>query len=376
MPRVAPVITLNSVTDTMLHHLIRSPSTPQGLALRSRIVLAASAGQSNQDIATTLRIPEGTAGKWRRAFATSGIDGLRDAPRAGRPPKHGPEVWERIQARACQQPEAYSRWTVRTLARDLKLPSATVHDVLVASGLQPHRIRTFTFSPDPDFEAKLLDIVGLYLHPPEHALVLCVDEKSGIQALDRTQPGLPLRARRPRTWTNEYVRNGTQALLAALDVATGRVIAHVKDRRTSVNVLRFMDEVVTAFPQRDLHVVLDNLNIHKNPAARRWLKRHPRVHFHHTPTHASWVNLIEVFFSILGKQGLSHRVDRSKVSLRAFLQQYLTQYNQTSAPFTWTKGPEKLQRIIEATKAAHHNGQLPKRRRKRTRRAPADNITN
>ncbi len=376
MPRVAPVITLNSVTDTMLHHLIRSPSTPQGLALRSRIVLAASAGQSNQAIAATLRIPEGTAGKWRRAFATSGIDGLRDAPRAGRPPKHGPEVWERIQARACQQPEAYSRWTVRTLARDLKLPSATVHDVLVASGLQPHRIRTFTFSPDPDFEAKLLDIVGLYLHPPEHALVLCVDEKSGIQALDRTQPGLPLRARRPRTWTNEYVRNGTQALLAALDVATGRVIAHVKDRRTSVNVLRFMDEVVTAFPQRDLHVVLDNLNIHKNPAARRWLKRHPRVHFHHTPTHASWVNLIEVFFSILGKQGLSHRVDRSKVSLRAFLQQYLTQYNQTSAPFTWTKGPEKLQRIIEATKAAHHNGQLPKRRRNRARRRPANNIKN
>lgn len=376
MPRVAPVITLNSVTDTMLRHLIRSPSTPQGLALRSRIVLAASAGHSNQEIAGTLRIPEVTAGKWRRAFATAGIDGLQDAPRAGRPPKHGPEVWERIQARACQQPEAYSRWTVRTLARDLKLPSATVHDVLVASRLQLHRIRTFTFSPDPDFEAKLLDIVGLYLHPPENALVLCVDEKSGIQALDRTQPGLPLRARRPRTWTNEYVRNGTQALLAALDVATGRVIGHVKDRRTSVNFLRFMDDVVAAFPQRDLHVVLDNLNIHKNPAARRWLTRHPRVHFHHTPTHASWVNLIEVFFSILGKQGLSHRVDHSKASLRAFLLQYLEQYNQTSAPFTWTKGPEKLQRIIEATKAAHHNGQLPKRRRKRARRRPANNTKN
>jgi len=376
MPRVAPVLTLNSVTDTMLRHLIRSPSTPQGLALRSRIVLAASAGQSNQDIAATLQIPEVTAGKWRRAFATSGIDGLRDAPRAGRPRKHGPEVWERIQARACQQPEAFSRWTVRTLARDLTLPSATVHDVLVASGLQPHRIRTFTFSPDPDFEAKLLDIVGLYVQPPENALVLCVDEKSGIQALDRTQPGLPMRARRPRTWTNEYVRNGTQALLAALDVATGRVIGHVKDRRTSVNFLRFMDDVVMAFPHRELHVVLDNLNIHKNPAALRWLKRHPRVRFHYTPTHASWVNLIEVFFSILGKQGLSHRVDRSKASLRAFLLKYLEQYNQASAPFTWTKGPEKLQHIIEATKAAHHNGQLPKRRRKRARRRVANNTKN
>jgi transposase len=376
MPRVAPVITLNSVTDTMLRHFIRSPSTPQGLALRSRIILAANAGQSNQDIAATLQIPEVTAGKWRRAFTTSGIDGLRDAPRAGRPRKHGPEVWERIQARACQQPESFSRWTVRTLARDLKLPSATVHDVLVASGLQPHRIRTFTFSPDPDFEAKLLDVVGLYIQPPENALVLCVDEKSGIQALNRTQPGLPMRARRPRTWTNEYVRNGTQALLAALDVATGRVIGHVKDRRTSVNFLRFMDDVVGAFPHRDLHVVLDNLNIHKNAAALRWLTRHPRVRFHYTPTHASWVNLIEVFFSILGKQGLSHRVDRSKTSLRAFLLQYLEQYNQTSAPFRWTKGPEKLQHIIEATKAAHHNGQLPKRRRKRARRHVANNIKN
>ena len=377
MPRVAPVITLNSVTDTILRHLVRSPSTPQGLALRSRIVLAASAGQSNDHIAAALRIPEVTAGKWRRAFAAGGLDGLQDAPRAGRPLKHGPEVWERIQTRACQQPEAYSRWTVRTLARDLKLPSATVHEVLVASSLQPHRIRTFTFSPDPDFEAKLLDIVGLSLHPPEHALVLCVDEKTGIQALDRTQPGLPLRARRPRTWTNEYVRNGTQALLAALEVATGRVIGHVKDRRTSVNFLRFMDDVAAVFPQRELHVVLDNLNIHKNDAARRWLKRHPRVHFHHTPTHASWVNLIECFFSILGKQGLSHRVDRSKSSLRTFLLQYLENYNETSAPFTWTKGPEKLQRIIEATKAAHHNGHLPKRKpRKRTRRRPANNIKN
>jgi transposase len=375
MPRVAPAITLNPVTETMLRHLVRSPSTPQGLALRSRIVLAASVGQSNQRIAAMLKIPEVTAGKWRRAFAASGVDGLQDAPRGGRPPKHGPTVWQRIQERACQQPEAYSRWTVRTLARDLALPPATVHAVLVASSLQPHRVRTFTFSPDPDFEAKLLDIVGLYLHPPANALVLCVDEKTGIQALDRTQPGLPLRARRPRTWTNEYVRHGTQALLAALDVATGRVVGHVKDRRTSVNFLGFMDDVVAAFPQRALHVVLDNLNIHKNDAAQRWLARHPTVQFHHTPTHASWVNLIECFFGILGKQGLSQRVDRSKRSLRAFLLQYLATYNETSAPFTWTKGPEKLQRIIEATKAAHENGQIPhQRRRTRPPRRPANNI--
>jgi transposase len=373
VPRVAPAVALNAVTERLLEHLVRAPSTPQALALRGRIVLAAGRGHTNQEIAETLGIPEVTAGKWRRAFVADGIDGLRDAPRSGRPPKHGSDVWQRIQTRACEQPAHYSRWTVRTLARDLQLPPATVHEVLKTSGLQLHRLRTFTFSPDPDFEANLLDIVGLYLHPPEHALVLCVDEKTGIQALDRTQPGLPLRAQRPRTWTNEYIRHGTQALLAALEVATGRVIGHVRDRRTSANFLHFMDDVVAAFPQRDVHVILDNLNIHKNAAAQRWLARHPRVQFHHTPTHASWVNLIEVFFSILGKQGLAHRVDRSKRSLKGFLLEYLEQYNATCAPFTWTKGPDKLQHIIETTAAAHTTGQIPKRPRRRRRR-PANNI--
>jgi transposase len=373
MPRVAPVITLNAETDTMLRHLVQSPSTPQALALRTRIVLAASEGRSNQQIAARLRIPEVTVGKWRRAFATSGLDGLHDAPRSGRPPKHSPKVWERIQTRVCEQPAAYSRWSVRTLARDLGLPPSTVHGALVSAHLQPHRVRTFTFSPDPQFEAKLLDIVGLYLQPPENALVLCVDEKSGIQALDRTQPGLPLRATRPRTWTNEYVRHGTQALLAALDIATGRVIGHVKDRRTSTNFLRFMNDVVAAFPNRELHIILDNLNIHTNAAAQRWLKRHPAVHFHHTPTHASWANLIECFFSILGKQGLSQRVDRSKQSLRTFLLGYLATYNETSAPFTWTKGPEQLQGIIEATTA--YQAAHPRKRRGQIRKRTANNIT-
>jgi transposase len=364
MPRVAPPIALDPVIEATLSQLVRAPSTPQALAQRSRIILGAAAGESNQTIAAKLGLPAITVGKWRRAFATKGLDGLQDAPRTGRPPKHAQEVWARVQQRVCQQPEAYSRWTVRTLARDLGLPRATVHEMLTASHLQPHRIRTFTFSPDPDFEAKLLDIVGLYLQPPDNALVLCVDEKTGIQALDRTQPGLPLRTKRPQTWTNEYVRHGTQALLAALEIASGRVVGHIKNRRTSANFLAFMNDVVAAFPARDLHVVLDNLNIHKNAAAQRWLKRHPRVHFHHTPTHASWVNLIECFFSILGKQGLAHRVDHSKRSLRTFLAQFLTNYNAHAGPFTWTKGPEKLQRIIAATKA-YQAAHPPKRKRRR-----------
>lgn len=310
-------------------------------------------------------IPSVTVGKWRRAFAEHALDGLRKAPRSRRPVQHGQEVWQKVQTRACQQPEFLSRWSVRTLAREVGLPRSTVHRMLVKSHLQPHRLRTFTFSPDPDFEAKLLDIVGLYLDPPDNALVLCVDEKTGIQALDRTQPLLPLRAKKPRSWTNEYVRHGTQTLLATLKIATGEVLGQVRQRRTSVNFLNFMDEVVAACPEVELHVILDNLNIHTNAAARRWQERHPRVHFHHAPTHASWTNLIECFFSILRRQGLSQSVHRSKDELKEFLLRYLAHYNQYCSPFHWTKGPEKLQRIIEATKqyqAAHSRQPKGKRR--------------
>lgn len=356
VPRVALPVELDSETRNTLNQFVRSSSAPQSLALRSRIVLAAADGSNNQQIASALKIPAITVGKWRRSFAVDGIEGLRDAPRSGRPPKYDSSVRQQVQTRVCQQPEDQSRWTVRTLAAELGLPASTVHAMLVASKLQPHRIRTFTFSPDPDFEAKLLDIVGLYLNPPENALVLCVDEKPSIQALDRTQPLLPLRAKKPRAWTNEYVRHGTQTLLAALEIATGKVVAHVRDRRTTVDFLNFMDDVVKSYPARELHVVLDNLNIHKNEAAKQWLLRHPRVHFHYTPTHASWMNMIECFFSILTRQALTQSVQRSKRDLKDFLLRYLKQYGENPTPFTWTKGPEHLQRIIEATKeyqAAH-----------------------
>lgn len=375
MPRIAPAVLLDRETQSTLTGWAQAPSTPQAVALRSRIVLAAAQGRSNQQIASDLGIPEVTVGKWRRSYAALGLEGLRDAPRSGRPPKHDASVWQKVQTLACQQPQSQSRWSVRTLAREVGLPHSTVHAILNASELQLHRIRTFTYSPDPAFEAKLLDIVGLYLNPPEDALVLCVDEKTGIQALDRTQPLLPLRAHKPRSWTNEYVRHGTQTLIAALEIATGKVVAHIRNRRTSVNFLRFMNEVVRAYPDRELHVVADNLNIHKNEAARRWLARHPRVQFHYTPTHASWVNLVECFFSILSKQALAHSVQRSKQDLKDLLRRFLASYNANCGPFTWTKGPEQLQRIIETTKdyqAAHPR----KPRRRRAKRKRADSIKN
>lgn len=350
MPRTALPVQLSSDARSTLDKFVHSPSTPQSLAVRSRIVLAAADGSNNQQIAAALKIPPVTVGKWRHAFALGGIEGLRDAPRSGRPPKHGAEVRHKVQTRVCQQPDDQSRWTVRTLAAELGLPASTVHTMLVAAKLQPHRTRTFTFSPDPDFEAKLLDIVGLYLNPPENALVLGVDEKPSIQALDRTQPLLPLRAKKPRAWTNEYVRHGTQTVLAALEIATGKVVAHVRDRRTTVDFLSFMNDVVKCYRLGELHVVLDNLNIHKNQAARQWLLRHPRVHFHYTATHASWMNMIECFFSILTRQALTQSVHRSKKDLKEFLLQYLKKYSQNPTPFTWTKGPEHFQRIIEATR--------------------------
>lgn len=348
MPRVAPRITLDSMQKAQLQVWMQAPSTPQSLAVRARVVLRASEGESNQQIAVGLGLPPITVSKWRQRFAARGLDGLRDARRSGRPVKHGPEVWQRVQHQVCQQPKFQSRWSVRTLARKVGLPSSTVHSMLRASRLQPHRQRTFTFSPDPDFAAKLLDVVGLYLNPPEKALVLCVDEKTGIQALDRTQPLLPLRAKQPRSWTNEYVRHGTHTLLAALEIATGKVLAEVK-RRTSVNFLRFMNQIARLFPERELHVILDNLNIHKSAAAQRWLQRHPQVHFHHTPTHASWVNLAECFFSILTRWGLQQSVHRSRRELKEYLLEFIDHYNQTCSPFVWTKGPEHLQHIIEKT---------------------------
>src|SRR5580658_4409104 len=356
MPRVALPLQIDAATRHTLEKFVHSSSTPQSLAMRSRIVLAAGDGSNNQQIAAALRIPAITVGKWRRSFAIDGLEGLRDSPRSGRPPRHDVETRHKVQARVCQQPEDQGRWTVRTLAAEVGLPASTVHAMLVAAKLQPHRIRTFTFSPDPDFEAKLLDIVGLYLNPPENALVLCVDEKTGIQALNRTQPGLPLRTKKPRARTNEYVRHGTQTLLAALEITTGKVVAHVRDRRTTVDFLSFMDDVVKSYPLGELHVILDNLNIHKNEAAKQWLLRHPRVHFHYTATHASWMNMIECFFSILSKQALTQSVQRSKKDLKELLLRYLNKYSQNPQPFTWTKGPEHFQRIIETTKqyqAAH-----------------------
>lgn len=328
------------------------------MVFRAKLILLAASGCSNAEIARRLGCQPHVAGKWRGRFSVCAMAGLEDQPRSGRPVTRTQSDTQKVVVRACSKPRrGLSRWSVRTLAHDLNLPATTVQRTLAAHDLHPHRLRTFTFSPDPQFEDKLLEVVALYMRPPKNALVLCVDEKTGIQALDRTQPMLPLRAKKPRSWTNEYVRHGTRTVLASLEIGTGKVIARVKQRRTSVDFLDFMDEVTAAYPGQRLCVILDNLNTHKNQAARDWLNRHPQVTFHYTPTHASWTNLVECFFSILTRQGLQQAVHKSGRELERFLKAYFAEYNKNCQSFVWTKGPQKLQRIIELTQQyqANHN---------------------
>ena len=314
------------------------------------LVLAARC-LSNRQIALELGANEHVVGRVRNGYEQEGLAILEDRPRPGRPRSSRDERRvQRVVQTVCRAPaRGLSRWSARTLARHLQIPSATVNRILRDNKLQPHRLRSFTFSPDPQFGEKLLAVVALYMKPPDNAVVLCVDEKTGIQALDRTQPMLWLRASKPRSWTNEYVRHGTRTLLASLDIATGRVLAHVRQSRTSKDFLAFLDSVVRAYPDQRLFIVLDNLNTHTNEAAKNWLKAHRLVSFHYTPSHASWVNLIECFFSILSRQGLQQAVHQSGKELKNFLKTFIQEYNRRCGPFEWTKGPEKLRRIIELT---------------------------
>jgi transposase len=329
----------------------RSRNRQLSVARRAQMLLLAAQGCSNRGIALKLGVNAHVVGRVRREYGQRGLAVLSDRPRSGRRRSTRQEPMARkVIERVCQAPaKGLSRWSVRTLAKHLKMPFATVGRILREHNLHPHRLRTFSFSPDPQFGEKLLEVVALYMNQPENGVVLCMDEKTGIQALDRTQPMLPLRAKKPRSWTNEYVRHGTRTVLASVDIATGKVIAHVRKRRTSKDFLTFMDSVVKEYPNQRLYVVLDNLNTHTNEAAKKWLQANPQVSFHYTPTHASWVNLIECFFSILTRQGLQQAVHRSPRELERFLKDFIAQYNKRCGPFEWTKGPEKLRRIIQLT---------------------------
>ena len=323
-----------------LEAMVARATNPAGLVRRARVVLLSAAGEAGRAIAARLELTPEQVSRIRRRFVREGLAGLTTRPKPGRTDHAVPAALvERIVALALSPPPAgRSRWTTRLLGKAVGLTSGCVSDVLRRQGLKPHRVRTYKVSRDPAFAAKVQDVVGLYLQPPEHAIVLSVDEKTSIQALERTQPPLPLRVGRAARHTHDYKRHGIVDLYAALEVATGKVTHRVSRTHTAADFLTFMTKVVRTYPTQSLHVILDNSAAHGTPAVRAWLAQHPRVQSHYTPTSASWLNQVEGFFGILTKQALGATTDHhSTRALREHLHAYLRAWNKCPTPFAWTK---------------------------------------
>lgn len=322
-----------------LESVLSRPSSPAGLARRARVVLLSADGVSGVEISTRVGLTQEQVSRIRRRFVESGVEGLADRKKAGRKDHAVPQATiERIVQLAMSPPPAgRTRWTTRLLAREVGHTSGTVSKILQANGLKPHLSRTYKVSKDPEFARKVRDVVGLYLNPPTNAIVLSMDEKTQIQALERTQLPLPLRTGRATRHTHDYKRHGVLDLYAALDVSTGKVTHQCTERHTAADFLAFMKRVLRAYPRKELHVILDNSSSHSTPAVKDWLAAHPRVQFHYTPTSASWLNQVEGFFGILGKQSLYLADMPSKAALRQHIEAYLTNWNDNPTPFEWTK---------------------------------------
>ena len=327
-----------------LERWLRRSKTGQALALRARIVLAAAGGESDVGVAARLGTTRETVGKWRRRFVEKGCDGLLDEPRPGAPRTVGDADVERVVTMTLESmPRDATQWSTRSMAKACGLSSATVNRIWRAFGLQPHRTETFKLSADPLFIEKVRDVVGLYMAPPERAVVLCVDEKSQIQALERSQPMLPLRPGTPARQTHDYKRHGTTSLFAALDIATGEVIGRCYPRHRSVEFRKFLTVIEKAVPKDlEVHLVLDNYTTHRTAMIHKWLLRHPRFHLHFTPTSASWLNQIERWFAEITNKRIRRGSYRSTRQLVQAIEDYLTVYNDDPKPFIWTKSADDI----------------------------------
>jgi transposase len=319
-------------------------TTSQGLALRSRIVLRCSTGCTNSQVAGELGVTNATVGKWRSRYVIKGPAGLLDEPRVGAPRRISDEQVEQVVVKTLEStPRAATHWSTRSMAAATGISRPTVHRIWRAFGLQPHRADTFKLSTDPQLIEKVRDIVGLYLNPPERALVLCADEKSQIQALDRTQPLLPMRPGQVELRTHDYRRHGTTSLFAALDVATGKVIGETHRRHRSIEFRSFLDRVDAEVPANlDVHLILDNYGTHKTAVIQRWLLRHPRFHLHFTPTYSSWINQVERWFAELTEKQIRRGVHRSTRALEDAIRLYLKLNNENPRPFVWVKTADEI----------------------------------
>jgi transposase len=346
---------IDASQDQRLRFLVRSGKTPQRIALRARIVLLAAAGTANSAIAAALGVSRPTVLLWRKRFTRLGVPGLmKEAKRSGRPRVLAPaQVKAVVDATRTTTPGDATHWSVRTFAKAHGLKRDMVHRIWQQHRLQPHRVETFKFSNDKQFVEKLRDIVGLYMNPPAHALVLCYDEKTQIQALDRTQPGLPMKKGRCGTMTHDYKRNGTTTLFAALSMLDGKVIGECMARHRSQEFIRFLRRIDRETPPAlDLHVILDNLSAHKSPAVKKWLARHQRFHFHFTPTSSSWLNLVERWFGEITRKRIRRGVFRSLQELIVAINEYLANNNANPKIFTWTKDADTIIAKIDRCKAS------------------------
>jgi transposase len=340
MSRRAPPIELTGEERMTLEAAAAGRRTAVRDAQRARIILAAAAGRTNEEIADQEGLSRLSVGVWRQRFAREGLAGLRDRPRPGKPPAYSEADRLRVIETACtQRPEAETHWSVRSLAGATGVGRATVHRWLRGAQLRPHRVGTFSYSNDPDFVAKLVDVVGLYLDPPQNAVVLCVDEKTQVQALDRTQPLLPMRPGQFERRTHDYKRNGTVQLYAALEVHAGRVTAQATERHRSREFIAFLDHLLRLYPEGELHVIIDNVSSHRSAEVAAWHKRPQsrRVVFHPIPTYSSWLNLIEVFFNLLQSKVVRRGIFRSRRELVERILAYIDRFNRQGIVFHWTK---------------------------------------
>jgi putative transposase len=338
MARRAPHIDLAAEERSALENIVRSPSAAQRDVLRARIVLLAAAGRRNEQIQEALQVSKPVVVKWRRRFAGDRLAGLVDQAGRGRKRQYDAAIRHRIAATACSPPpeSTGTHWSVRTLAKHLGVGTSVVQAVLSAESIQPHRVRYWKHSLDPEFEPKMLAVIGLYMQPPQNAIVLSVDEKTSIQALDRTQPRLPMKPHQIERLSHEYKRNGTASLLACLEVHSGQIRAVSIQRNNSVTFIRFLRRLLQAYPVNDLYVILDNGSSHRSKKTMAWVTKQKRLHLTFTPTHASWLNQIEIWFGILTRKVVRRGIFKSRDELIERLMTFIVAYNQQARPFEWT----------------------------------------
>jgi transposase len=350
--RIAAKVELSEGQRKQLETWAAGRRVPVRLAERARMILLAAQGHTDKEIGAQLGIGRGTVARWRARFIADGVAGIeRDAPRPGRKPKISARDVKAIVALTTQQrPDNATHWSTRSMAAATGVSAASVRRIWQAHGLKPHRVETFKVSNDKHFKEKLEDIVGLYLDPPEHALVLSCDEKSQIQALDRTQPGLPMKRGRAQTMTHDYKRHGVTTLFAALNTLNGSIIAHCQTKHRHQEWLSFLRKIDRSTPKdKELHLIADNYATHKHPEVKAWLARHPRFHMHFTPTSASWLNMVERFFRDLTENQLRRAVLRSVPELVSTIEQYIEKHNRDPKPFIWTaKASDILAKVTRA----------------------------